>query len=153
MIQRIQTLYLLLVAALMITLIWMPLATLNAPDASYRFMSYGLVTMGGAESIAVSTVSLSCLAGLSGVLAFLSVFFYKQRPLQIRCCQLNFLLILAFYLVFFVCWWSIQRDLDAQNISLGAALTLPLAAIVLDYIAMKKIKQDDDLVKSMDRIR
>jgi hypothetical protein len=60
---------------------------------------------------------------------------------------------LAFYLVFFIYWWTIQDDLAAQSIALEASLTMPIAALILDYLAMKKIKQDDDLVKSMDRIR
>ena len=61
-------------------------------------------------------------------------------------CQFNFLLILAFYLVFFIYWWTIQDDLAAQSIALEASLTMPIAALILDYLAMKKIKQDDDLI-------
>ena len=148
MIQRIQSIFLLIVAALMITLIFMPLASFNTANASFEFMSYGVVSLGEPSFTAVTT-----LLSLSGILAFISIFFYKKRPLQIRCCQFNFLLILAFYLVFFIYWWTIQNDLAAQSIALEASLTMPIAALILDYLAMKKIKQDDDLVKSMDRIR
>ena len=153
MIQRIQSIFLLIVAALMITLIFMPLASFNTANASFEFMSYGVVSLGEPSFTAVTTWSLTTLLSLSGILAFISIFFYKKRPLQIRCCQFNFLLILAFYLVFFIYWWTIQNDLAAQSIALDASLTMPIAALILDYLAMKKIKQDDDLVKSMDRIR
>ena len=153
MIQRIQTIFLLITAALMITLIFMPLATFNTADASYEFISYGVNSLGEPSFTAVNTWSLTALLALSGILAFVSVFFYKKRPLQIRCCQFNFLLILAFYLVFFIYWWTIQKSLAAESIALEASLSMPVAALILDYLAMRKIKQDENLVRSMDRIR
>ncbi|MCP9612140.1 DUF4293 domain-containing protein [Coprobacter tertius] len=153
MIQRIQSFYLLLVALLMATVIFMPLTSFNTIDASYEFLPYGVVSMGIPSKMVLQTWPLAALAALSAILSFLAIFMYKKRTLQMKCCTFVQLLIFAFYIVFFSFWWLIQKDFQIANPTLDAALTMPIVALILCYIARRKIKQDEMLVRSADRIR
>ena len=67
-------------------------------------------------------------------------------------CLFNGLMLLAFYPIFFLYLWVNGKSLAATS-SLAAALVIPLVAVILEYMAYRKINQDEQLVRSADRIR
>ncbi len=69
-----------------------------------------------------------------------------------RFCVFNTILMVAFYATFGYFWWNMCKATDAV-VSMKATLALPLIAIVLNVIAIRKILQDEILVRSLDRIR
>lgn len=152
MIQRIQSFYLLLIVALMGSMIFLPFATLSASDATYSLSAEGLVTLGDHPIMIESVWSLLMILILTSFLPAMTIFLFKRRLLQLRLCVLNAILIVVFYAVFFLDWWVFARDLDVTT-SLNASLTIPIVALILNYMSYKKIRQDEDLVRSMDRIR
>ena len=137
MIQRIQTLYLIL--ALVITGILpfiFPLWTLESGD-KYFFMA---------------NQSYAALFGLSTSLSLLAVLFYKKRQHQFVIGRLN--IILNLILLGLFVYRSLNISGETVTVSeKGIGMFLPIVAIVFLVLANKAIKKDEDLVKSVDRLR
>jgi hypothetical protein len=80
------------------------------------------------------------------ILALIAIFMYKKRLLQIKICYgIMVLLILTggLYLLFLmtVCFAP------------AIAMLFPWIALILDFMAIHRIKKDEKLVRSLDRIR
>ena len=137
MIQRIQTIYLLL--AFVVTGILpflIPLWTMNGGSA-YFFMQNQVYVV---------------VLGLSTTLSLLSIVSYKKRQNQFVIDRLNIILNLILLGLF------VYRSLNLSGETLavsekGIGMFLPIVAIVLLVLANKAIKKDEDLVKSVDRLR
>ena len=101
MLQRIQTVYLFIVAALGLALFFLPLANMQAGADLFTFDIFGLNAGVNAQSEQVyRTWSLAVLTGISTLLPFITIFLYKKRMLQIRFCIFNAILLICFYLLF-----------------------------------------------------
>jgi len=149
MIQRIQSVYLLLVAGLLILSMTMPVGTFIAADgAPYAFTNLGVNT----GVTYHSTWGLLGLLLISAILAFGTIFLFRNRMLQIRVCIFNTILMVGYYLSFAVFVYLLKDDLDASY-NLSWALGLPLIALILNYLAIRAIGRDEVLVKAADRLR
>ena len=137
MIQRIQTIYLLLAFVVTgILLFFIPLWTMS-DNKEYFFMQSQVYTI---------------LLGLSNSLTLLSVVSYKKRQNQFVINRLNIVLNLILLGLF------VYRSLNLSGETLavsekGIGMFLPVVAIVFLVLANKAIKKDEDLVKSVDRLR
>ena len=100
MIQRIQTVYLLIVAALNLLVVFMPLATVQFDGIFYSFDASGMSTMASPEALVYPTWALMALSALISLLALVTIFLFRRRMLQIRLCTFNTLLIVGFYGLF-----------------------------------------------------
>jgi membrane protease YdiL (CAAX protease family) len=136
MIQRIQTLYLVLVALAAGIL---PFFVNLWSDAS------------GLEIYAQNEIIVSVAFYASGALALWVVFLFKNRKNQFVVNRLNMILNL-FLLGFFV-----YRSLNLSGGTLvsekGIGMLIPVFSIVFLALANRVIKKDEDLVKSVDRLR
>lgn len=133
MIQRIQSLWLLLSAGLMGALFVVP------------YIRSGNTY----PELPIHLVAVKILSILSIVVTFLSIFMFKNRKTQRTIVRLG--LILKLLVVTYIAC-SVLILLKGV-IAFDWGVALPIAAITLDLLAMKAIKKDDDLVKSIDRIR
>jgi len=137
MIQRIQTVYLL--AALVISAVlpfFFPLWTLNDGNVFY-FMQSQLYAV---------------LFGLSATLSLLGILSYKKRQHQFVIGRLN--IILNLILLGLFVYRSLNLSGEAVAVSeKGIGMFLPIISIVFLVLANKAIKKDEDLVKSVDRLR
>ena len=133
MIQRVQSLYLFLAAIASITL---------ALSVSNSWL--GLYLEGRAELIVFAESVLSTFLALG------ALFRYKNRQQQFVINRINLLLQL-FLLGFFV-----YRSLNLSGGTgpeRGIGMLIPVFSIVLLFLANRAIKHDEDLVKSIDRLR
>ncbi|MBT8255100.1 MAG: DUF4293 domain-containing protein [Bacteroidia bacterium] len=136
MIQRIQTIYLILSAlALGALYYWFP--AIN--DES------GLIIIERNEPLI-----LGLLLG-SVVLTFISILNFKKRKLQFVLNRLN--IILNFVLLGVFVYRSLTLSGETLVSEKGIGVLLPIISIVLLAMANKAIKRDEDLVKSVDRLR
>lgn len=137
MIQRIQTIYLLL--AFLITgvlFFFIPLWTLSTGKAFY-FMQDQVYTI---------------ILGLSTMLTVISIISYKKRQNQFVMGRLN--IILNLILLGLFVYRSLNLSGETVTVSeKGIGMFLPIVTIVLLVLANKAIKKDEDLVKSVDRLR
>ncbi len=143
MIQRIQSLFLLLAAAASGGLFLpLPLARSPQPQTAGVFED-GLLT-------ATDDLLLSVLLASSGALALLAIFLFRNRPMQIRLTGLALLLGVGGLGLSLYHFLSVGKAAGAEP---APGMALPLIMVVLCLLAIRFIRRDEDLVRSMDRLR
>jgi hypothetical protein len=138
MIQRIQSIWLLLAAV-------------------FAFLTFKLPFYQGAilqatanvkpEVDAQSTIWLTIVAALTGALAFINIFFFNNRKLQLRICVFG--IILAVVLIA-LCFMEMMKFTSG---SLALSCIIYFAIIAFYILALNGIRKDEKLIKSMDRLR
>lgn len=91
------------------------------------------------------------LFGSTVLLALVSIFSYKKRQNQFVINRLN--MILNFIIIGLLVYHSLTLSGEAKVSEKGIGMLLPIFSIVFLALANKAIKKDEDLVKSVDRIR
>lgn len=156
MIQRIQTVYLLLITILAALTVILPVADLinSTTNQNYLFDFRGisLIKPTGEAVIQSTTWILTSFALMFGVISIIAIFGYKKRQKQIRLCVMNFVFMVGYYLLLLVFIWMAKSELGV-NWHLRVATILPLIAMILNYLAIGAIGKDEKLVKSLDRLR
>ncbi len=88
------------------------------------------------------------------LLAFLSIFLYKNRKLQLLLCGFNYLFMLIsgvlmyFYIMDGKAWMA-----AAESSELHYAFLIALILPIWNFMAMRGIMHDERLIRSMDRLR
>ena len=88
---------------------------------------------------------------ISAILALVSIFSFKKRQKQFVLNRLN--MILNFIIIGLLVNHSLSLSGEAKVSEKGIGMLLPIFSIVFLALANKAIKRDEDLVKSVDRIR
>jgi len=165
MIQRIQSLWLLLASLSVCLLCFFPVATFS-PDPQYAnahavmfgFYAYGLdyspafsEMLGGLYApllqYTVIAVLLVCV-----VTPFVAIFMYRNRPRQMQLARLTMLLNVALMVAFFLLSdFFAKEKFSIVNYAIG--IYVPIAALIFLWLSVRFIKKDDKLVRSADRIR
>ncbi|HBK29387.1 MAG TPA: DUF4293 domain-containing protein [Parabacteroides sp.] len=151
MLQRIQTVYLLIIVALMTATLFLPLANVQIDNAFYRFDATGI---SAPEELIYPTWGLFALVAAITFIALATIFFYKKRILQIRLCVFNAILMICFYALWGYYVWNAQR-ISGEGFAFNCkiVLTFPVISLILDYLAIRNIGADEALVRSLERLR
>lgn len=155
MIQRIQTLFLLLTAILMGVVICCPIFQII--DVDKFAIVYNTFDMGHMLSSKYPVWGVLPIAVLGAILPLVAVFLYKKRKLQVNLALITALLIVIYYVVTMIYMNAYLYEIEnakmdvKMNIQFG--IFLPVAALAFDLLAIFRIKKDEKLVKSLDRIR
>lgn len=147
MIQRIQTVYLLIVTGLLITAMCMPIGYFIDTMGEHPFKALGLEI----NDTFQSTWGLFGILMLSAIVAVATIFLYKNRMLQIRMTIFNSLLLVGYYIAVLAFYFALKND--ANMFRVGWALCLPLISIILNILAVRAIGRDEVMVKAADRLR
>ncbi|MBO5619466.1 MAG: DUF4293 domain-containing protein [Paludibacteraceae bacterium] len=150
MIQRIQTVYLLLVVALGILLCFVPVLQLVTPADAESLQIWELTAFGGAPLKGIWGLAVATL--IIPVLAFADIFLYKKRLLQARLNIFTVLFCLGYYGVLAIYVWLAQMSLNLEWHVLPWA-AIPLVCMILTLMATRAILKDEALVRAADRIR
>ena len=152
MIQRIQSIYLLVASILLATIFVFPYAELlGANDQVYIFNYNGLSIL-GQDNLYLLTVPPIILLVLTVLISFLSIFLFKKRILQMRLNFINLILILGYLGLNYYYIHSFSNQLNGM-VSYKITAAFPLVAVVLIFLAIKSIGKDEALIRSMDRLR
>lgn len=152
MIQRIQSLYLLIVTGLMATLAVVPVGVLMGDGVRVEVGAFGFSLLQGSFQSSFPVWIMGTLAVFSAFVAFLTIFLYKKRSLQTSLCSFNGVLIVLFavmYGVLYLVGWK-GFDLD---FSLNVSVIFPVIALVFNIMATKAITKDIELLSSLNRLR
>lgn len=149
MIQRKQTIYLLLAFVVIVVCLCMPIGTIEPEGMGKSAVWYNL-GISTEESFSVQP-ALFVILVLAGALGFGNIFRYNNRPQQARLCVVSVVLCVVWYGWYAYCFWAGNHDLGTPHI--GFATCLPLVAIIFFMMARKGIKADEALVRASDRIR
>ena len=150
MIQRIQTLYLLVIVILGVTLCFQPVLQFVSPEEAAELQVYELSALGGAPLPGVWGLLLTTL--LIPVLALVDIFLYKKRVLQARLNIFTAMLCLGYYGVLAIYVWQAKLALGTDWHILPWA-AIPLVCFVLTLMATRRILKDEALVRAADRLR
>ncbi|NDW17379.1 DUF4293 family protein [Dysgonomonas sp. 216] len=151
MLQRIQSVYLLLVSVLMAVAAISPLAIFK--DAQGNLLEMRSLGVFLESQKVLATWGVVSIMGLITLLAFICIFLYKNRKKQIVICSVNTVLILFLYVTIAVysCSGQGSANIDFQTVQYG--VVLPFISLIFNVLAQLKIKSDEKLVRSLDRIR
>lgn len=155
MIQRIQTVYLVLTALLPgIFLKGSFLKFINNSGETFTLYLNGVVknsAIAGAE-VANKVLPLGILLTLIPVFSIICIFLYRKRKLQMRFSLI--VILLAFLLITAIGWqgYRIAAEYGA-SLQPGINMVFPLLILFFAGMAYRSIKKDEDLVRSYERLR
>ena len=148
MIQRIQTLLLLLTVLFLTVQAFTPMILSPTTEPQGVFQD-------GRLFVSEYTVSLALLAS-SIIASFLTIWLFKNRKLQKNLVILSILLIIACnvagYFYFFPSGQPATTTVQA-GLKPGIGALFPLLGLILLVLAYRFIDKDEKIVKSMDRLR
>jgi cytochrome bd-type quinol oxidase subunit 2 len=146
MIQRIQTIFLLLAAGALGSLFALPFATTAAPETQGIFTdsTFNLY----------DNIGLIALTSLGILAALIAMFSFKNRVRQLRFGYIGMVISLLIPVIAFLYFTSqIEKMDEAQHTADALGMVAPIAALILFLAANHFIKKDNKLVRSMDRLR
>ncbi|MGK0421237.1 MAG: hypothetical protein ACJAVE_000398 [Polaribacter sp.] len=143
MIQRVQTVYLLITSIISGVLIFV----FNLWKSIEK--SIFALDLLKSESYVLKLIPILFL--VSAILAFVAIFIFKNRKLQFVIGRLTILINLI--LLGLLIYVSLTLPGEASVSEKGIGMFIPILAILLLVLANKAIKKDEDLVKSVDRLR
>ena len=149
MIQRIQSVYLLAVTILMIICMCSPVGSIIAGTQEISEFGNLFITLpNGTKDYAPWALFVILL--VVAVLAFGTIFLFKNRMLQIRLTIFSSVLLIGYYitLVAFILMLA-----DGASFTPSWTICLPFVSIVLNWLAIRSIGADEALVKAYDRLR
>lgn len=149
MIQRIQTVYLLIVAVLTVIVISTPLGSLITPESTINEMTnLSITTADGVVNY--DPWALFAIQMVSAIITLYTIFLYKKRMLQIRLCLFNIILLIGYYITLLVFVYMLK---DSNTFTPSWSVCLPFINIVLSWLALRAIGKDEALVRSLNSLR
>lgn len=138
MIQRIQTVFLFIIVILQTLMFLIPFGQ--------------LITADGIVGVKVSSsLTTMVLTFITSVVAAISIFMYKKRPIQMRMNIFNgvILLVVQGYIIYHL----ITIGTLFETIKPTVIAIFPLISAILTFLAVRSIWKDELLVKAFNRIR
>ncbi|MEG1955064.1 MAG: DUF4293 domain-containing protein [Mucinivorans sp.] len=168
MIQRKQTLYLLVIFGLLLSMMFLRLTTavfeakesqtveadgsvnrtVVLSDSTAQITMWALYYDG---HVAVPFYYLGVLLSLSVALSAAIILFFRRRIVQIRLCFALGVLLVG--LIGFLVFYNVRLGQSGGVMSYSVANVFPLICLVLLWLAYRGIIKDEALVRSLDRLR
>ena len=156
MIQRIQSVFLLLLAIAMIVLLFIPIWRESAPQTNQELelTAFQLTNNAAANATSTSSIAIGILAIISACVALYEISQYKNRLTQMKLGMLNTLLIAA--LLGAIIYYSLFVGEEMNPAIEGEreiGFYFPVVALLLNSLSNRFISRDEKLVRSVDRLR
>lgn len=155
MIQRIQSLYLLLACGALLLLAFFPMATLMSGSEEMEITLRGIRAVESDELI-VPVWQMAALWMLSALLPLVTLFLFRFRWLQLRLCVVEIVLLVG--LQIYVAYYVLRAhgalaELPVSSMKYSPVDVMPIVAIILVVMAFRGVVRDQALIRSLDRIR
>lgn len=180
MIQRIQTLWLILAAFCMVLCLLFPVAKYHAdmtttgqqleaeldliakdnPEMMNQMVNMEPVVNYSQKMSGFKTWPLIAMVAVCGVMALCAMFMYKNRMRQLLLVSIVFIINVVY--VFLVFFWAVDSYADTFQQAMGvkesviswqAGAYMPLASLIFFVLAQRGIKKDEAKVRAADRLR
>lgn len=132
MIQRVQTLFLLITFGLIVSLFYNKLC--YAPQAEPIFFT--------------DFTPFLILTIISAVICFFTIFIFKHRILQIRMCIFNILVLLGYQ-----AWIAYAFFTREPGVAFSISAVFPVVCAILTFTALRYIARDEAMVRSANTLR
>ena len=162
MIQRIQSIFFLMVIVFQSILFSTALATFTSYESSFNLSIFGFYQLkSSGNEMLVNSYALMAVNIIIILFTLFIIFSYKNRKKQVRFAGLNLLLICTFIVLTFYSFDNAQTFLNGSlnpngteiSTTYGIGMILPLLSLVFNFLAMRGIRKDEELIKSTERIR
>lgn len=155
MIQRIQSIYLLLIALGSTICLRTNILTFSEKSGSAIILNFNRIL----RETGIQTFELNCnifpltlLFILIPVISIVTIFLFKNRKIQIYLVKTLIIIIITFIAASVIYGYMIINEYDAVIIP-GYKMVIPVLIAVFAFLALRGIRKDDNLVKSYDRLR
>ena len=152
MIQRIQSLYLFIVLLLTAAMFFLPFANFSLAGNAYCFNYLGIVNQ-QTNDLLVKILPIVILLALILFISIFSIFSFKKRKFQMKLGKINIIFLLALIAIEALSLHRIIYYFKAEDIKYLFPLIFPVVSIIFILLANRAIKKDEELVRSVDRIR
>lgn len=153
MLQRIQSVYILLSSILGVVCLCKPIGRLlHEGERIYDVYNlWATNSMDGAHQL-TPWVALFVLLLLATCLTLCSIVLFTRRALQMRVLTFCMILLVGYYLTV-AAFVYLHAHAQGMSFTPSAFAALPFVCIVLDYLAFRGVLKDETLVRSLDRLR
>ena len=149
MIQRIQSVYLLVVTILMVVCMCSPVGSIIASTQEISEFGNLCITLpDGTKDYAPWALFVILL--VVALLSFGTIFLFKKRMLQIRLTIFSSVVLIGYYMALVAYIFMLA---DEASFSPSWTICLPFVALILNWLAIRGIGADEALVKAYDRLR
>lgn len=153
--QRIQTIFLFLAALVLGLLFIQPMMSFFTVSGNQELMSQSDVGMLKDGILNISDhIVFQILAALGAIASIVAIFLFKNRPIQLTLSRLtlvfSILILVLCGIFFYIDYQMIKAD---SMVSGEFGLLSPVLGIIFSALAASRIKKDEKLVKSSDRLR
>ena len=152
MIQRIQTIYLAIVFILAMLMFFFPIVSIISESSAYFVLKYRSVINPDNGMVHGHNFPLAAILALNMLLALVALFLYKKRTLQLRITVFNMVLLVGSLGLIWFYASQASRALNGE-IVISFPILFPVIELIVSFLAFKGIQKDDNLVRSVDRIR
>lgn len=153
-IQRWQSLLLLLAAALMCCFTFCSLGQIQTTDYTFNYTSLGFyqegIPTGGVPDSVAHTWYFFAISLTTTILLLIDIFLFKNLPLQKKVCLLCGLLIIASVIVGACLGYGFA---EGSHIGWSATVFCPMIALVATISAWYCMQRDHNKLRAADRIR
>lgn len=156
MIQRVQTIYLVLAALCLLLVFAFDIAQYaDAAGISSNLSLYKIEKANGEIGEVTFGMPPVILLSVTAALFLGVILFYKNRLLQIKLVRIGYALIMACIVLL---WYFVNQnywalDIEEVDFTYGIGFFLPFIAFAFALLANRGILADERLVKSLDRLR
>ena len=149
MLQRIQSIYLLLAALVIFSLFLFPLVhNVYLDGRPVSIMVTGVYQdLNGRQSHTESFTALTIGTAIIGLVPLAIIFLYKNRKQQIQLCLLGILL----SVLIVVMYVSQMNKLVKPTLALSCVF--PVMIVIGYFMAFRNIRKDEKLIKTLDKLR
>ncbi len=152
MIQRKQSVYLLLAALTLVVMFFAPLLDFLHDGQQHAAMYAFTKSLVGNEHYDNVHWGICIIAGVSILTSVGAVFLFKNRMRQITVVNIYLLLVLLLFITIFAYAWAFAETTQ-WSFRPTWGMMLPPVAYVFGWLARRGIRQDEELVRSAERFR
>jgi len=156
MIQRKQTVFLLLVIIASAVSFFFPLADfIGAKESIVLFVqkAHSLVPDSAFNKNVYFSLPLLSATGFVVLFSLITIFLYKRRKTQMQIIKVCILVEIAFIGLFFLYYVDFLQKLTGGTAEYKTAVFMPLISLVFLVLAYRGVLQDEKLIRSADRLR
>ncbi len=158
MIQRIQTVYLLALIVCAVCLFFIPISSVSSAGAAVNRVSVLHVNSvkvfeNNEAHVTTPVYDLLVVNVAIILLAALTIVLFKKRKLQLMLCRLLMVMIIVLVLLAFRNTDALSADEGGVKAIYQAGAYMVVVSLLFVYLAMRGIKNDEDFIRSSERLR
>ncbi|MDE6329965.1 MAG: DUF4293 domain-containing protein [Muribaculaceae bacterium] len=153
-IQRWQSVLLLMAVVLMGVFSFVSLGQIQTAEYTFNFTALGISPegqpTGGELPATVSTWYLFALSVASAALSLIAIFSFRNLQLQKRLCLLSVVMLIGVIVVSAVIGY---RSFDGGTVSWSSIICAPFLSLIADIMAYQRISADQRTIRESERLR